>query len=354
MKIFVRYVSNSALMQLKKNSMRWMQTLFCKESYQEIFQISERDLNVLNRDVLPSQTRVIFDFLSKDTALSDFVLIGGTALALQKTHRLSEDLDFWIPSDVLNKRSISEVINRCVNHGFDVRLATPQSKIINAKINGLDLLSGVQDYAIDGVKVTFLARYDLAYQHFAKLERISDEKTSFKVMGAEGIFSMKSHLIHYRTRSRDLFDLMTFVKGGKGVDEVLQAGLDADPAISTEYAKSVLRGDVPMDKEDEGFHSLGIEESIKDIHQFFTEQIDAYEQQIATCKIKNIVPPGKYIGAVKLNDNQIIQHLGRGKEINFDLNDFSQKHQKCLGEMALNGGIAKITVSINGKPLLTN
>lgn len=303
---------------------------------------------MLNRDVLPSQTRVIFDLLAKDSRLSDFVLIGGTALALQKGHRLSEDLDFWLPATILDKQSIAGIMASCIELGVDVRLTTPHSKIITAKINGLDLLSGVQDYVLDGVKVTFLARFDRAYQRFAELGRLSEKGLSFAVMGDEGLFSMKSHLIHCRTRSRDLFDLMIFAKDGKGIDEILQAGVDVDPVVSTEYAKSVLRGDVPMDKEDEGFYGVGIKESVSDIHQFFAEKIDEYEQRIATCRVKNLVPPGKYTGTIKINDDQVVLHHGCGKEIHFDLDSFSQEEKKALADVALKCAVAEIHVSMGG------
>jgi hypothetical protein len=308
---------------------------------------------VLHRDALPAQTKEIFDLLSRDTRLSDYILIGGSALALQKCHRLSEDLDFWIPSTSINKSNISSLIKSCIEMGFDARLTTPQSRIIAARINGMDLLSEVQDYSINGVKVTFFARYDLAYQYFTGFEKRSDKNMSFKIMGLGGIFAMKSHLIHCRTRSRDLFDLMTFVKEGKGIDEILQCGIDADPALSSEYAKSVLRGDVPLDKEDEGFHSVNIKESIADIHQFFSEKIDDYEQRIATCRKLNLIPPGRYIGKVRIEGEQIILHLGRGKDIHFNLNDFVQDNRDCLTEIAQNGKIARIKVAMNGQLSLT-
>lgn len=306
-------------------------------------------MNVLHRDALPAQTKELFDLLSKDVRLSEYILIGGSALALQKAHRLSEDLDFWIPSTALNKFNISGIIKSCIDSGLEARLTTPQSKIIAARINGLDLLSEVQDYAINEVKVTFLARHDLAFQYFNGFEKISDENISFKVMSGDGIFAMKSHLIHFRTRSRDLFDLMTFVKDGKSIDEILQGGLDADPALSFEYAKSVLRGDVPLDKDDEGFQSISIKESINDIHQFFSQKLDEYEQRIATCKMLNLTPPGRYAGKVEIKEDQFFLHLGRGKRINLNLNDLVPDQRNCLTEIAQNGKIATINVAINGQ-----
>ena len=100
---------------------------------------------------------------------------------------------------------------------------------------------------------------------------------------------MKSYVIHQRVRSRDLFDLKTFVQQGKTIGEILQAGPAADPACSIEYAKSVLIGDVPLDKEDEGFDSVGVTEKIEDIYAFFEDAIDVYEQTIAEETFSDIV-----------------------------------------------------------------
>lgn len=213
--------------------------------------------------------------------LEGFTLIGGTALALQIAHRKSEDLDFWLPTDQLNKTTISAFIRDAQNAGFEARLITPHHQIVASKINEIDILASAQDYLIGGVKVTFFARKDAAYQHFNLFERTKKEGTTFDVMGKEGLFAMKSHVIHHRTRSRDLFDLKTFLQNGKKLQDILDAAERADPACSPAYAKEVLIGSVPLDPEDEGFDSIGVEESIKDIHTFFRKRVDADEQALA-------------------------------------------------------------------------
>jgi len=236
---------------------------------------------VLKLDSLPEQTRRVFDHLSASTIIKDFTLIGGTALALQIGHRRSEDLDFWLPSERMNKGLISAAVRMAQQAGFHAQLVTPHDKIVTAKINGHDLLSFAQDYVIGGVKVTFFSRADAAFQHFSTFPRVPNSNTSFSVMDAEGIFAMKAYVIHQRVRSRDLFDLKTFIQNGKTIGDILQAGPAADPACSTEYAKSVLIGDVPLDKEDEGFDSIGVTEKIGDIYSFFRSAVNDYEQTIA-------------------------------------------------------------------------
>ncbi|MDR3157628.1 MAG: nucleotidyl transferase AbiEii/AbiGii toxin family protein [Zoogloeaceae bacterium] len=235
---------------------------------------------MLKLDSLPDATRRVFDHLAANTLLREFTLIGGSALALQFGHRHSEDLDFWIPAERMDKESISEVVRIAQQAGFEAALTTPHQHIIFEKINGRDLLAHAQDYVIGGVKVTFFARTDGAYRHFDSFPRI-DNSTSFCIMGEEGLFAMKAHVIHQRVRSRDLHDLKMFLERGKRLGDIFQAASAADPACSEEYAKAVLIGEVPLDKEDEGFASIGVTESMEGIHAFFKDIVDAYEQAVA-------------------------------------------------------------------------
>jgi len=236
---------------------------------------------VLRLDSLPEKTLKVYECLAVNERLRGFTLIGGTALALQISHRKSEDLDFWLPAEKMDKETISAAVRTAQQAGFVAQLVTPHDKIVAAKINGRDLLAHAQDYVIGGVKVTFFARIDTAFQHFNAYPRIASSATSFGIMDLEGIFSMKSYVIHHRVRSRDLFDLKIFVLRGKTIDDILQAGSAADPACSSEYAKSVLLGDVPLDKEDEGFDSVEVNEKLEDIYSFFKCAINEHEQALA-------------------------------------------------------------------------
>lgn len=237
---------------------------------------------MLRIDSLPKGTRDVFDFLSSCQGLRGFTLIGGTALALQIGHRKSEDLDFWLPADRFDKNAILSVIREAQNAGLEAQLITPHHRIVASKINGIDLLALAQDYLVGGVKVTFFARKDAAYDYFKDFARVTAKELTFDVMGAEGLFSMKSYVIHQRVRSRDLFDLKTFVERGKTLHDILKAAEKADPSCSPAYGKEVLIGAVPLDPEDEGFDSIGVEENIEDIHAFFRKRVDADEQAMAS------------------------------------------------------------------------
>lgn len=235
---------------------------------------------MLHLEFMPERTQRIFAILAKEPLMQGFVLIGGTALSIQIGHRLSEDLDLWYPGSSMSKERVDAILNNVANAGFSVEFTTPAWKLTQARINGVDLLSQARDHTIDGVKVTFFARDDLPYRHFAKLGRIED-KAAFSIATESTIFNMKSWLISQRVRSRDLYDLMIFMQRGKSIQDILAAGSQADLSFQREYAKDVLVGNVPLDADDEGFESIDLNVTIADIYQYFLTAVNEYEISVA-------------------------------------------------------------------------
>ena len=78
--------------------------------------------------------------LAQEPALSGFCLVGGTALALQAGHRRSLDIDLVRFSPTLDKQALFRALR-----AQGAELITPQSAISAARINGLALLTRVQD-----------------------------------------------------------------------------------------------------------------------------------------------------------------------------------------------------------------
>jgi predicted nucleotidyltransferase component of viral defense system len=230
-------------------------------------------------EFMPVRTQRVFQALAQEPLMQGFVLIGGTALSLQIGHRLSEDLDFWLPSDRMSKERVDSILVNLKKCGFHHEFATPAWKISQARINGIDLLAQSRDHIVDGVKVTFFARQDVPYQYFSGLKRIEGE-AQFAIADEDTLFNMKSWLISQRVRSRDLYDLMMLMQRGKTIRDILDAGAKADPAFQREYAKEVLLGNIPLDAEDEGFETIGLEATIADIHRHFLAAVNEYEVNI--------------------------------------------------------------------------
>jgi hypothetical protein len=235
---------------------------------------------MLRLEFMPERTRCVFEALSQEPLMQGFVLIGGTALSIQIQHRLSDDLDFWLPSAAMSKDRVDAILSNLGKTGIQHEFATPAWKLSQARINGLDLLSQSRDHVIGGAKVTFFARDDVPYRHFAAMKKI-EGPARFSIADENSIFSMKSWLITQRVRSRDLYDLMVLMQRGKTIQNILDAGASADPSFQREFAKEVLVGNVPLDAEDEGFDSIGLKVTIDVVHQYFLSAVNEYEVNIA-------------------------------------------------------------------------
>lgn len=231
---------------------------------------------------LPQNTSDVLEFISSSdhASKSKMVLIGGTAMTLQLSHRISEDLDFWLPNEDLLASGIDGLVNE-LRTKFSVQLVTPHSQIVKAKINGFDLNDVARDYMINGVKVTFMHRDDSAYRQFAEYLKDMTNK-HLNIMPLDGIFAMKAYVITKRVKSRDLFDLMTFITGAEdhSLKDIIMLALAASPDATEEMVLSTLIGEIPLDKDDEGLNSV-CKTSIEDVYAFFDKQIDLYQKGIA-------------------------------------------------------------------------
>jgi hypothetical protein len=99
-------------------------------------------------------------------------------------------------------------------------------------------------------------------------------------------FITKCSVIHKRIKSRDLVDLWHFMQQGYGIAQILEAGLAASPSNHADYAKLVLRGDVPLDANDEGFEGLNANVTLERVYVDFRQAIDNYEQGIAAKRLQ--------------------------------------------------------------------
>jgi hypothetical protein len=243
---------------------------------------------VLKLDFLPQATQQLFHRLKEDPRLGSFTLVGGSALALHIGHRMSEDLDFNCFGYDLPCFKLDALLAELSDSGCEIRSLIPAEKKVSFKINtGQDLDRHIQDYAIDGVKVTFHAR-QAPERPRAQIEfLIASTKheltpSGFSVMGLDGLFVMKTLVVYDRVKSRDLYDLMVLTRDhGYTLKDAFAAIAAYQPARhqDPEHFKSVLTGLVPLNKDDEGFSSIQLHIKMKDIYQYFKKLLNAYEVQ---------------------------------------------------------------------------
>lgn len=252
--------------------------------------MQEKEYLVINKKWMPDKTRKLFEAVFNKEQLKDFVLIGGTALSIQVGHRLSEDLDFAFFSDILPVDKIKTLLTELQVSGFDIQPLIPQSQISQARINGINLLDYVQDYSVNGAKLSFFT-FDKGgtkrKEYFSKVPG-KDIGASFKIFDINEIFESKCVVLRDRIKSRDLYDLMYLMINYnfniKDLFDTIQR-IDA-PDEGVEPIKEVLVGNVPLDRNDSGLLILNDKISIDDIYGYFRKEIDKYEVEQARI-IKN-------------------------------------------------------------------
>lgn len=244
----------------------------------------------LDARFLPEKTRLLFERLIEEPLMRGMTLVGGSALALQIGHRMSEDLDFAVFGPRIPAARIDALMAGLEKEGRVVSLLTPQSSIERFKINtGKRLLDYARDYVVDGAKMTFFARgagdgvTQVQLDWLAAAPR-AHSGIGFDVIGIEGIFAMKTLLLADRARSRDLFDLMALIQDhGYTLDQALGFVKKLAPIErrDIERHKAVMTGVIPLDSEDEGFESIGVKMPMEEIYAFFEKQIAGLERSLA-------------------------------------------------------------------------
>ena len=156
---------------------------------------------------LSQHTEEIFEQISKLECIKNYTLIGGTALALQIGHRLSEDLDFckWRKSKndfvkVDEWRQISDEL-------------TATGKV---KKNILD--DNHIDFNVDGVRITFYA--DNEFKEPKELVK-QPFLNNIKIADVKSIGIMKAALMLHRNSHRDYYDIYSILQSGISLKDIV-------------------------------------------------------------------------------------------------------------------------------------
>jgi len=138
---------------------------------------------------IPENTLKVFQLLKFQPFISKFTLVGGTALAIQIKHRLSEDLDFVFDGDELNMNLIKRNMNKIF----------PNNRIIRQDHNlQIDIL-------VNKVKVTFFSTGAVAIPFSVREHSFAEARLN--IAGAKAIAALKFAAIAQRNTIRDYYDL---------------------------------------------------------------------------------------------------------------------------------------------------
>ena len=243
-------------------------------------------MHKLMLEFMPEATQRNFARLKDDPRMAGFTLVGGTALALQIGHRISEDLDFNIFGQKLPLKAIDGVLDELAAGGSTIESLITSGQKVAFKINTSENLDDyIQDYLIDGAKVTFHSRNENdrpkpQIEFLKSAPKVSVSKGGFDVLGVAGLLVMKSIVVYDRVKSRDIYDLMVLTRDhGYTLDDVF-AAIDAYQPIRNkdpEHFKCVVTSVIPLDKDDEGFASIRLRVKMDDIYKYFKKLINDYE-----------------------------------------------------------------------------
>lgn len=234
-------------------------------------------------DAIRPETASLFAVLANFPQLSSFALIGGTAIAVIIGHRLSNDLDFAFFGDQLPTAQIDSLVSELKGVGVPIRLITDSNQISSFKIEtGKRLLNFARDYMVGDTKVTFFAmrskQTPIFVDYLKQADLLPVDDISFSILGLEGLRVSKAVVIGQRVRSRDLYDLFVLIRDhGYSVEQLLKDAQKYGTNDDPEYYKSVLRGDIPLDLEDEGLEPVGVPVALDDIYSFFNARISQLE-----------------------------------------------------------------------------
>ena len=156
---------------------------------------------------LSQHTEEVFEQISKLECIKNYTLIGGTALALQLGHRLSEDLDFckWHKSknDYIRVDEWKQITDE---------LAT----ISKVEKNILD--DNHIDFKVNGVKITFYA--DNEFKEPKGLVK-HPFLNNIKIADVKSIGIMKAVLMLHRNSHRDYYDIYSILQSGVSLKDIV-------------------------------------------------------------------------------------------------------------------------------------
>ena len=124
-------------------------------------------------------SQIIFDNFE-----SDYYLAGGTAIALQIGHRKSVDLDYFINKNIDTLKLKNQILE--IFKGYSIEFVFEEKNTLWC--------------VIDGVKVSFISRFDILLKEFLVVD-------NFRLASVNDLVVMKLLAICSREEYKDYFDL---------------------------------------------------------------------------------------------------------------------------------------------------
>ncbi len=219
--------------------------------------------NSVDLTFMPADTRVVFDTLAAHSFISKYILIGGTALALQIRHRLSEDLDFIYNNEKLNVNAIKRNIAKVF----------PVYRIIRQDV------PWQLDFVIGNVKVTFFSAGAIALPFDLTSHAFYHQKIA--ICKAKTIATLKMAAVAQRNTIRDYYDLYTLAKYHFPLPEIILQTKELMPNLSPITYTETLIYTADIEEPSIENHLLPKEVISKEkIAEFFLQEIRKIREEI--------------------------------------------------------------------------
>lgn len=172
----------------------------------------------LHLNILPAAQLKLWPLL-KDIP-KEFVLYGGTAIALQLGHRISIDFDFFSDLPLNREKLITQ---------FSL---LQQYRLVQPEINTIDCIA---DFPEGPVKLQFLANLGQRQKRVAP--PIIAKDNHLQIASLRDLFATKLNTIQHRAECKDYLDIDAIIKSGLSLAEGLGCavavyGKTFDPASS--------------------------------------------------------------------------------------------------------------------------
>lgn len=233
---------------------------------------------------LPASTEALLRTLDRMSETERFALAGGTALALHIGHRSSQDLDFVSLSPHLPRRQINWLLDKLrTQHTVEpVPNVAAEQDFLN---DGLEFADYQQDYAINGVKLSFFVPDSARLANSLRTESGVADLQRIKVLDRDSLFLMKALTLNNRILTRDLYDVFVLLeKHGYKPPEIFKAANEF--GYSAESLKQRLIG-ARKRRDDPGLEALTAETpSFEQLRAYFVAQINKLEQDAAAAAFR--------------------------------------------------------------------
>ncbi|MBO2525256.1 MAG: hypothetical protein CW341_06115 [Bacteroidetes bacterium] len=162
------------------------------------------------RKGLTPNIEAIIDNVAQLECIKSYTLCGGTALAIQLGHRMSEDLDFMMWR--ISKTEKPEVDWPTIEKEIEEKVG----KIAHRDILGFDQVA----FVVNGVKLSFFVS-----NNFSPLnERIHYQDNIF-MSDVPAILAMKMEVMLRRLKYRDYYDIYSIIKAGYSLKDGMEAAV---------------------------------------------------------------------------------------------------------------------------------